>query len=322
MPVARHTLVPIVLLLLTSTAFGQQTRDVETMMGTVAVPTEPERIVVINSVLAGYLFALDLPVTAVDESYVRPTAEQYSEYWADKARAQGTEVIGTIIDGVNAEQLLNLEPDLIVGGGAGRLGYNAVQAYDVLSEIAPTLLVNGELGWQAELDFIAEAFGKGEEAEALIARFNARAAEVRAAISLPPQPTVFVGGITDEVGVDPWAIPEIGATPRLFETVGFELDPITRRVPGLEQGSADWANFSVELTGEVLSAPTLIVVNDYAYEESETSLIPYIEGQEILGRLPAVENGNTYILPTEFYRFDYFGALAALDWIEATFKAQ
>jgi iron complex transport system substrate-binding protein len=321
MLIARRTLVPLAFLLLAGAALAQDTRNVDTMMGTVAVPTAPQRIVVINSVLAGYLFALDLPVAAVDESYVRPTEEQYSEYWVDKARAQGTEVIGTIIDGVNAEQLLTLEPDVIVGGGAGRLGYNAQQAYDELSAIAPTLLVNAELGWEAELEFLATAFGKSAEAEALIAGFEARAAEVAAAITLPPQPTVFAGGISDEPGYEPWVIPETGATPRLFEKVGFELDPIAERFDLEESGSADWANLSMEMAGDVLGAPTLIVVNDYAYEESDRSLIPYMEGQEILGRLPAVETGNAFILPTYAYRFDYYGALAALDWIETTFTA-
>src|SRR5690606_24628663 len=175
-----------------SVALSQEVREVETAQGVVAVPADPQRILVLNPAVAGSLYALGLDVLAVTASTRATTEEGFSSVWADEARAAGTEVLPWDFEGFNFELLLSYDPDLIVAGGQGRPGFLANEAYDQLSAIAPTLFIDTTLpSWEAELDFLATALGREAEEQAALDAYEARIAEVREAITLPEQPTAF-----------------------------------------------------------------------------------------------------------------------------------
>ncbi|RYE07326.1 MAG: ferric enterobactin (enterochelin)-binding protein [Hyphomicrobiales bacterium] len=289
-------------------------REVQTSEGPVTIPDEPKRIIVLNPAMAGNVYALGLPVLAVTESTRSPTAEGYSGVWAAQASEQGSQVLPWDFDRFNMELLLSLEPDLIIGGGQGRPGFMTIEAYKDLSAIAPTILVDASLAnWQAELDFLANALGRETEQQAALSTYAARIAQVKAAIDLPPQPTAFLLPVELD---NMYFIPEGTATPQLFADVGFEADPILANHPDWKAfGTGDSAEISAEFATEALTAPTIILTPWSAGGISVTDLAAH----PIYGTLPAVKNGNAYDFPDYTYRFDYLGALAVLDVIEATF---
>jgi len=306
-------------LTLPSAALSQEVRVVETPKGTVELPADPQRILVLNPAVAGSLYALGLDVLAVTASTRATTEEGFSSVWADQARAAGTAVLPWDFEGFNFELLLSYDPDLIVAGGQGRPGFLANEAYDRLSAIAPTLFIDTTLpSWEAELDVLATALGREAEEQAALDAYEARIAEVRASITLPEQPTAFLL-LLDDPDADPYFLPENTATPELFAEVGFTLDPITQRFPEIEVfGTGDSAQVSRELAVEVFSAPTVILV---PWSQVSPGL-DHVESDPLLNRIPAVAAGSVFSFPDYAYRFDYYGALATLDLIEETFSAQ
>ncbi|NEB06953.1 ferric enterobactin (enterochelin)-binding protein, partial [Streptomyces sp. SID13726] len=127
-----------------------------TDQGDVTVPTDPQRVVVLNHALAGYLYELDVPVLATVPEVTDDPDPKFSPFWKDQAEADGTELIEWSADGFNLEAILALEPDLIVGGGWGFPLKQATDVYDGLSQIAPTVLVSGTYTtWQEQFEFLA-----------------------------------------------------------------------------------------------------------------------------------------------------------------------
>src|SRR5690606_3427523 len=76
--------------LLALPAAAQETRAVETPNGVVELPADPQRIVVLNAVVAGSLYALGLDLFAVTEAWKDTTEDGYSAFWAETAREQRT----------------------------------------------------------------------------------------------------------------------------------------------------------------------------------------------------------------------------------------
>ena len=310
-----RTIVVVSALALASPLAGQEIREVETVKGSVSIPAEPERIVVLNPAVAGYVYALGLDILAVTQSYRSVTEDGFTQAWAEEARVSGSEVLPWDFEGYNFEQILAYEPDLIIAGGTGRPGFLANEAYDQLSAIAPTLFVETTLpSWEAELDFLATALDREGEAEAAMEVYEQRVAEVREAITLPEQPTVFV--YATEAGAAPYFVPEDTPTPQIFAQVGFEPDPLGERYPDFERASTgDSVQVSHELAPEILSAPTMIL---FPWTPASPGAEEFA-ADPLLGRIPAVADGNVYEMPDTIYRFDYYGALATLDAIQETF---
>lgn len=309
-----RTILALAAIALAGPLAAQEMREVETVKGAIEIPADPQRIVVLNPAIAGSVYALGFDVLAVTESTRAPTEEGYSSVWAQEARESETEVLPWNFEGFNFEEILGYEPDLIVAGGQGRPGFLADAAYDQLSAIAPTVFVGtAPTTWRNELNYMADIFEREDAAQEAIANYAARAEQVREAITLPPQPTVFMLSI--DAGT-PYFLPEDSATPLLFADVGFELDPVSTRFPDVEAASTgDSVQVSPELASEAFSAPTMILVPWSA----ESATVEDLAADPILSRLPSVESGNVYTVPDYAYRFDYYGALATLDVIEETF---
>lgn len=286
--------------------------EVQTINGTITIPDAPQRILVLNPALAGTVFALDLDVLAVTATTRSPTAEGFSIFWADLARADGTQVLPWNFDAFDLELIQSYQPDLIIAGGQGRPGNLAVGIYDKLSLIAPTLLVDSAIGtWQGELDFLSTALGRTEQAETVLATYAERIAEVRDAIVLPPQPTVFFLSIDE-----PYFLPETTAAPQLFAELGFEPDALTEKFPQFKAfGTGDSVKVGLELVPDVFAAPTMIVIPWTAGSPDVAAL----KADSVYSFLPSLQSGNAYDFPDYTYRFDYYTALAVLDKIAETF---
>lgn len=292
------------------------TRTVVTDQGEVEIPTDPERVLVLNYALAGYLYNLDVPVTTTIPEFADAAEGVYSEFWADEAEEDGTEFILWSSDGFDLEAILAADPDLIVGGGIGFPLFLAEQVYDELSDIAPTVLVSGELTtWQQQFDFLAnDVFDKGEEYDALIAAYDERAAEVAAAITPPPGPVSFLAFIADGTA---YALVESVGLPTEFAAVGIEPATIFADNDFEVYGSGgDMFELSTEQVGQVITQPTVFVMG-FSSDEFDAATLAE---NPVYASLPAFQADSVYELPYWMLRGDYDEALALLDLIEETFS--
>lgn len=147
-------------------AEGTDTRTVEHAMGTAEVPADPQRVVVLDTGELDDALALGVkPVGAVRID----VSTDFLSYLGDQT--EGIEMVGSISE-PNLEKIAALDPDLIL---SSTVRHEAI--YEQLNAIAPTVLAP-DLGdtWKDNFRLYAEALGKSEEAEQMLADFEERAA--------------------------------------------------------------------------------------------------------------------------------------------------
>ena len=293
-----------------------QDRVVTTDQGDVTVPADPQRVVVLNHALAGYLYALDVPVLATIPEVTDDPDPAFSPFWEDEAEADGTQLIEWSADGFNLEAILALEPDLIIGGGWGFPLKQATDVYDGLSQIAPTVLVSGSYTtWQEQLEFLADdVFDQASTADELVSGYETRLAEVRDAITVPEGPTSFLAMTSEGKS---FALIEGEALPSTFEDLGFEIDGVQERT-GAEPYTAggDMFEVSAEQVGSVFTAPNVFVIG---FNGAVTDVATLSESPVFAG-LPSFQAGHAHDLPTWTIRGDYHEATALLDIVEEQFS--
>lgn len=154
--------------------------SIENKFGTTEIPAQPQRVITVGYREQDWVYALGVAPIAVREWYGE---YEYATWpWADEARqALGAEpeVLSNLE--LNFEQIAQLEPELIIATWSGI----TAEDYALLSQIAPTLAQSGEyedygMPFAEETRMIAQALGKVEEGEALIAELNGAIVDVAA----------------------------------------------------------------------------------------------------------------------------------------------
>lgn len=155
---------------------------VEHVYGTTTIEEQPQRVVSVGLHEQDFLYALGVAPVGVKEWFGEKPYATWD--WAEDERAAlGAEPAVMTGDGINFEWVLAQDPDLIVG----IYWWMDEETYDRLSEIAPVVVSPAGYDvwaapWQAELTIIDQATsGTTEKSEAIIAQFDDRYAEVRAA---------------------------------------------------------------------------------------------------------------------------------------------
>ncbi|WP_129656871.1 ABC transporter substrate-binding protein [Rothia halotolerans] len=289
-------------------------RTVSTPKGDVTVPGDPQKVVVLNYALAGYLYDLDVPVTNVVPEDADGDGE-FSDMWGDKPEEDGTEFLPWSTEGFDLESIMAAEPDLIIAGGWGFPYFQADEIYDDLSDIAPTVMVDkGFETWQDQLKFLAvDTFGKQDKYDEMLSDYDARIEDVRGNIEVPPQPTSFISVVADGT---PYLAFDNSALPELFSDLGFEVNPLTEEnnLEPYTQGG-DMAELSTEQLGQLVDSET-VFVNGF---NADTLSVDELKDRPVWQDLPAFQNGHAYDLPYWASRHDYDEAMALLDQVEENF---
>ncbi len=163
-----------ILAAVTASAAARATRTVTHVLGSTAVPVNPQRIVVLDNFALEAVLALGLT----------PTGAVYSDQIAQQPFIQGR------LDGVanlgnvgepNLERLLALDPDLIL---TINVYDDFQQTYEQLSQIAPTVPVDFESSaqWKDVFMQFAAALGREATAQELLAAYDERMAAFRDAV--------------------------------------------------------------------------------------------------------------------------------------------
>lgn len=292
-----------------------QTRTVETPKGEVEVPTDPQRVVVLNYALAGYLYQLDIPVTATIPEDASQTEGEFSALWGEGPAEDGTTFLPWSADGFDLEAILQTDPDLIIAGGWGFPNFQADAAYQDLSAIAPTVLVDKAFtDWQKQAEFLAvDVFGQQETFDEMMATYGARLSDVAGSIEVPAQPTSFVSVTAD--GTPYLLFPGIGL-PLMFSDLGFETDDlVTKHRLGPYQPGGDMAELSTEQLGQIVDSQSLFIMGFNA----DTTSVEELSGEPAWRDLPAFRGDSAFDLPYWAIRHDYDEALSLLDEVEEKF---
>ncbi|MFD4355398.1 ABC transporter substrate-binding protein [Nocardia sp. NPDC058518] len=292
------------------------TRQVETAKGPVTVPADPQRIVVLNGALAGYLFDLDTNVKAADPRILGLTLKpgEFPPAWAADAKEQGTVTVPSG-DDLNLEFIAAQRPDLIIGGGPGYPGQQTIKNYDKLTAVAPTALVASDAtNWQDQLKSVANIVNRPEKVDSMITTYNDKVAKVKSGLKLPQGAAAVMQSQSD--GKPILLVPNtpLGA---LLTDVGFTVDDKIEAKAGNppRPAAGDWVTFSPELLSTVVDAPVLFVITVDNGRD-----IAQLKADPALAMLPAFQKGQVYELPAESKRPDYRVAMSVLDLLAERFK--
>ncbi|MEL6401993.1 MAG: iron-siderophore ABC transporter substrate-binding protein [Cyanobacteria bacterium J06626_4] len=255
-------------------------------VGETCVPYQAERIATLDGVSFENAVALGLqPIATVNLAFTELLlAEQLSN----------STNIGDY-NAPNLERVLQLAPDLI-------LGLEEQQSvYSQAAQIAPTVLVpfehSGE--WKEIFTFTADALGRAEQAQAVMAAYNERSQAFQQTImaNLPPQnegrlPTIsvvrlFPDGITlyTKVGFIGTVLEDV-ALPRppsqdlnMAETVAIAGDTIQYTITkeSFEQADAD---------------AIFIIVG--SWDDRIKDVLAELKADPLWSKLAAVQQGNVY----------------------------
>ncbi|MEV0684161.1 ABC transporter substrate-binding protein [Nocardia sp. NPDC050378] len=303
----------------TSTSEGSTdtgTRQVETAKGQITVPADPQRIVVLNGALAGFLYDLDANVQAADPRILGVTLApgEFPPSWAADAKEQGTEAVPSG-DDLNLEFIAAQRPDLIIGGGPGFPGLQTIKNYDKLSAVAPTALVPSDLAnWQDQLKTVADFVNRPDKVEPMITAYKDRVAEVKAELKIPQGATSVMQSQADG---KPILLAPGTPLSNLLADVGFTIDDKIEAKAGNppRTQAGDWVTFSPELLSTVADAPVLFVI---LLDGGRN--IPALKQDPALAMLPAFQKNQVYELPAASKRPDYRQSMATLDLLADTFK--
>jgi iron complex transport system substrate-binding protein len=152
-------------------------RIVKDAIAEIKVPINPQKLVTLHGTPLESILALgEKPVgTALNGNL-----DQQPDFL--KNQLNDVQVLGSFEE-PNLEKILLLKPDLI-------LDLDTANAYSQLSQIAPIIVseYNPSNSWQPNLRLYAEALGKPEIAEQIIANYYARLKQFKAAINQRDKP--------------------------------------------------------------------------------------------------------------------------------------
>jgi iron complex transport system substrate-binding protein len=215
---------------------------------TITLPEEPDAVVSLTPATTELLFAMG----AGDKVVGRTDFDDYPPEVVE------VPAVATF-SGVLIEQVVDLEPDLVIAGGNN---FTPSGDVDRLRDLGLSVLVvyaPDMAGVLADIRLVGRAIGAESEAESVIGDIQARLDEVSAAVADLERPGVFY-----EIGYEP----EIyGPAPESFVADMVNLaggEPIT---------TTDPAVFSISLERLVDLDPQVIVLGDAAYGVCPTSVV-------------------------------------------------
>lgn len=156
-------------------------RPVQHMAGESCIPSQPQRVVTLDSVSLEYALALGIqPIGSV--------LDQLDRHLIEQVNRQGTRVenIGTA-GSANLEKILQLKPDLILGLDSHQ------PMYSEISKIAPVVLFEFQYSgqWKELFKTFANSLDQEEVAQQVLDRYYQRLEQFKQVLKVP-LPTVSV----------------------------------------------------------------------------------------------------------------------------------
>ncbi len=187
--------------------------------GETTVDAEPERVVSVGYNEHDFLLSIGVVPVGLREWYGE---QPYSTWpWAQEALGDATPSQVADTEGLNYEAIAAMDPDIIVGIWSGM----TAEEYELLSAIAPTIAQSDEYvdygtPWQEQTRTLGLVTGHTEEAEAAVARVEAKLQETRAAHPEWSDKTAAVAFLFEE---QPGAYNSEDPRSRFLTDLGFSI---------------------------------------------------------------------------------------------------
>ncbi|MGN5240749.1 ABC transporter substrate-binding protein [Rhodococcus sp. SJ-3] len=269
----------------TESAEVSESVSIEHTFGTTVVEDTPERIVATSTQWVDALLELGVqPVGYLsagsegDERGLYPWQSEVSEDAVDLTGGNSSLMQGPL----PIEPIAALEPDLILGNWQ----IASADAYDTLTEVAPTVAPLGETGvdnWADQLRALGTLLDRADDAEQIIAERNAEIDEY-ALPGLEGKTAVLAQFMFAERQFVAVADPSDGASV-LFEQLGMTLPPALVEEAGVAFGR-------VTLSPERVDAlvADLLVILPNGGTEADLMALPGFD------QLPSVSNGGLAVV--------------------------
>lgn len=283
-------------------------QSIEHDRGTTKICNKPQKIVAIGPNMLELLLALGIQPVGYADYFSLPASEfdrpsQQILFLGDQVTNQPVN-IGSADDPA-LETIAQLQPDLILGDI-----YSNQDEYDLLSQIAPTLLFTYAVDdkWQEQIRAIAQAVGKSQQAERVIKEHSERIAQTKQALQpiVDKYPRVLLLGsenLEQGIQIDPYNHDSYCSA--LLADIGFQIV----FPPNGEGKEAQGGKVSLEILPQL--AADLIIVQGYNSDFSNTgqdlveSQLALIEQQwkdnEIAQSLPASKSDSDRVYFTSAY---------------------
>ncbi|MFF2483499.1 AraC family transcriptional regulator [Paenibacillus sp. NPDC058071] len=265
-----------------------KTKIVKTVNGDVEIPLHPKRIVA--GEYLGSLIALGItPIGTSDHHIKNPYFQEYLKEVANIGDGNG-----------NVEQILSLDPDLII------LDDMYPELNEQMKKIAPTVVIPyaSLKTVHEEVTYFGELLGQEDKAKAWLEDYDSRIASAKASVLkvIPADSTFSVIEIAGDkslmaVGTDYGK----GGQP-IYNGFGFK-PPAEIAAEMAEPG---WASFSAEVLSKY--------AGDYIILTSDSQKLDDIKADPIWGLLPAVKNDHVFLWTSD--RSGYWDPIAILSQTE------
>lgn len=259
-------------------AESEYPRTIEHAMGSTEIPTEPERVVVLDtgeldSVVSLGLTPVGAVTTDVDAGFLSYLTED----------AAGVQPVGTISE-PNLEAIAALRPDLIL---SNKVRHEAL--YEQLSQIAPTVFAE-KVGvvWKDNLRLAAEALAMEDNAEARITKYEKSAATFGKSLGNPSATKVS-------------ALRFVEGTIRVYRSESFIGTVLTDM--GLGQVNLPLGEFPAftEISAEQLETANGDIIVYASFGKSEDSGELSVVAGPLWPRLSAVKEGRAFAVDGDVY---------------------
>lgn len=308
----------LMIMLLTLVAFASHSapwpRQITDSKGVHTLTSRPLRIVSTSVTLTGSLLAIDAPVIA--SGTTRPAnkvadAHGFLRQWGNIAVER--QVFPIPAGEPNPELIAARHPDLILVSATG--GDSALAAYEKLSAIAPTLVINyDDKSWQQLLTQLGEITGREAQAAARISQFASQLAKVKGTIVLPPQPVTAMVWNPQSSEANIWT--PVSAQGQLLQQIGFTLT-----VPTIAERAANAMGKRrdiIPLAGENLI--TGLTGKSFLLFSSGEADVRSLLDNPLLAHLDAVRDKHVWAMGDDTFRLDYYSASHLLETLAIQFK--
>jgi iron complex transport system substrate-binding protein len=281
---------------------SNDTHTVASAYGDVEVPENPERVVAVSYDTPWQLKSLGVtPVAAQDYSdYSDGISAEQKEF------LEPVETVGKFFE-LDIEAVAKADPDVIVGD----VLEIDQELFDKLSEIAPTVIVEGETrgDWKPIVGMLADAVGAEDKLEQSKAAYEDRLGTLREDYKdvLADNTFASIGAMEDAAKFFinyPSGI--IGA---VYEEVGM------KPAPSLPTGEfpKGWEEYSTEKIGDLLGDADAVIIPERPDGAIDPSLQAILDNT-LFKNLKATKNDHVFPIFGEVT--DYASATAYLDTIE------
>ncbi|MFI2565199.1 ABC transporter substrate-binding protein [Paenarthrobacter sp. NPDC018779] len=280
-------------------AAAAQTRTVTSEVKELTIPAEPKKALGMYTTDLDMLITLGIPLAS--QQPIRDSGYKGFPYFFDQKALEGITPF-TNYPEFNFEAILKAQPDVILNG----LGYEK-DLDGKLSDIAPTYTFNGFDGsdWRTKFKTVAEAFGKTEQYQAWMDKYQAKVDDVKKRLAEAGKSDLVIGPVDyyeDQVSVSCYGTPCL-----VIKDLGLKISPLA---------DGEGAKLSAEQLEQLKGIDAVITTEVPEKDGANPDAFAPLANNKLWTSLPFVANKQIFTYDLEMIYGSPSGQFALLEKIE------